>query len=412
LKKDWVFVSAEQVFMATFDNLGVRLSGYRRRIAHEYGMWVYRRSSLLKLRRYEKWIQDVRSRRPRVFLGPDLPYGGVRGHVRNIAKYSALDVQLVPDERALGGLENFSGEAHKRFMDFMPDGAPVVHSHVVPWMIRWCAEQQRNGSRWVHTYHLPYFPEHGTTGLKPDQIEINEALIHEACHADVRLSVSRWQQAYLRSEHGIETDYLPNGVDVTACDAGSEKSFRRIFNILEPFILYVGRNDPVKNPAEFIQLASALPTHQFVVIGQGLGPGVMRRDWDLETPSNVRYLGGATHGDVQDALAACAALVVTSKREGLPTLVLEAMAHGKPIVVADEAGCLEAISDGKFGFIYHLGDLDSLITQTLDALQDGKRCNHARQRVLEEYDWRVVAPRLDAIYLNSPSSQPVGPKSC
>ena len=375
-----------------------RLEGYRRRILHEHSMWRDRRIAAKDLRRYEAWIRKVRQHPPQVFVGPDLPYGGVRGHVRNIGKYSSLKVQLVPDSEALGGLDHFSCEAFERFQGFHPEGKPAVHSHVLPWMIRWCRKQQAQGCRWVHTYHLPYFPEHGKAGLKADQIQINDALIQEACHADIRLSVARWQQAYLRAEHGIETDYLPNGVDVEACDAGSEKRFRRRFKISHPFILYVGRNDPVKNPAEFIRLAMALPAQQFVVMGQNLDATVMLRDWHLSSPSNVRYVGAASHAGVQDAIAACSALVVTSKREGLPTLVLEAMAHGKPIVVPDEAGCLEAINGGDFGFVYHLGDIDSLASATRQALGDAHRRARSRSRVLEEYDWRVVISQLDAIY--------------
>jgi glycosyltransferase involved in cell wall biosynthesis len=91
-------------------------------------------------------------------------------------------------------------------------------------------------------------------------------------------------------------------------------------------------------------------------------------------------------------------LVVTSKREGMPTLVLEAMSHGKPIVVPDEAGCMEAIGDGECGFIYRLGNIPDLVEMTHAALSDRERCSRARTRVLQEYDWRVVAVRLDEIY--------------
>lgn len=375
-----------------------RLPGYRERIAHEYAIWQHHRTSRKNLDRFQRWIRALALSCPQVFLGPDLPYGGVRGHVHNIRRYSSLQVQLVPDEGALNGLENFSHEVLNHFMAFIPVGRPVVHSHVIPWMIRWCAKQQEFGSKWVHTYHNMYFPEFSRGALSTDQLEINEALIREARHADVRLSVSRWQQQYLKTAHGIETDYLPNGVDVAACDAGDEASFRRRFKLRESFALYVGRNDPVKNPTEFLLLAHALPALHFVVIGQGLDAEVMLREWGLESPSNIRYLGAVTHSGVQDALAACTALVVTSKREGLPTLVLEAMAHGKPIVVPNEAGCMEAISHAEFGFVYQLGQLDSLIMETLNAMKDVERCQRARQRVLDEYDWRVVAPRLDAIY--------------
>jgi len=381
-----------------------KLDGYRRRLRHEYSMWDHRRQQRQNLRRFETWIRKLLDTPPDVFLGPDLPYGGVRGHVRAIRGYSSLRIQLVPDAVAMDGLENFTTEIRGRFMDFEPAGRPCVHSHVIPWMIRWCRRQQERGSLWVHTYHLPYFPEHGQNGLQPDQIEINEALIHEARFADIRLSVSRWQQEYLRAEHGIETDYLPNGVDVEACDQGRAERFRRSSGLDGPFVLYVGRNDPVKNPADFVRLAKAMPEIQFAIMGQWLDSKAMLTDWGLESPENLHYLGGGTHAQVQDALAACSALVVTSKREGLPTLVMEGMAHKKPVVVPNEDGCMEAIAAGECGFIYQQGDMTDLVAKVELAMRDSSIGRRARQRVMEEYDWRVVAPKLDAIYRAGTSS--------
>jgi glycosyltransferase involved in cell wall biosynthesis len=361
-------------------------------------MWEHRRRSRRNLRYYNAWIAKLQQVPPDVFLGTDLASGGVRGHVRAIRKYSALRVQLVPDEAAMGGLDNFTAEIREHYMDFEPSGSPVVHTHVLPWMIAWGRKQQSRGLKWIHTYHAPYFPEHGKESVEPWQQDINDALIHEACHADIRLSVARWQQDYLRDVHGIETDYLPNGVDVRACDCGNPDRFRRRYRLVGPFILYVGRNDPVKNPADFVRLALAMPRLSFVMIGSGLTAATLREVWQVEAPTNLVLPGPATHAGVQDAIAACSALVVTSKREGLPTLVMEAMAQRKPVVVPDEAGCMETIGGGDFGYIYPQGDIDALAAKVDAAMNDSIIGLRARQRVLDEYDWRVVAPKLDAIY--------------
>jgi glycosyltransferase involved in cell wall biosynthesis len=82
----------------------------------------------------------------------------------------------------------------------------------------------------------------------------------------------------------------------------------------------------------------------------------------------------------------------------LPTLVLEAMAQAKPVVVSKEPGSMEAIDHGAYGYFYELGNLEDLKQKTLLAIHDSKIGKRARQRVLEEYDWRLVAKKLDAIY--------------
>jgi glycosyltransferase involved in cell wall biosynthesis len=101
---------------------------------------------------------------------------------------------------------------------------------------------------------------------------------------------------------------------------------------------------------------------------------------------------------VQDAIADASLVVVTSRREGLPTLVLEALAHRKRVVVSDDPGCAEAVSEGDLGFVYRRGDIDDLVTKTLEALASDPLNERGREKVLDEYDWRVVAPKLDAIY--------------
>lgn len=384
--------------MAMPNPLVSRLDGYRRWLQHEWSMWSFHRRSRRNSRRYEAWIRGLQQSPPSVIIGPDLPNGGVRGHLHGILNHSGLNVQLVPDEVAMGGLEHFTAAIRERFFSFEPPTSTVVHSHVLPWMIRWCRRQQDRGLRWIHTYHNMYFPEFARGALEPWQLEINEVLLHEARHADVRLSVSRWQQAYLLTEHGIVTDYLPNGVDVAACDRGRGASFRRRHKIHCPYILYVGRNDPVKNPVDFVRLAHVLPNHVLVMLGQGLDKESLRVEWEVEVPENMRVLGGTTPAMVQDALAGCAVLVVTSLREGLPTLVLEALAHRKPVIVPAEAGCVEAIGHGDFGAIYQPGEIGELAELTLAALGDPQPSDKGRQRILAEYDWRFVARQLDGIY--------------
>ncbi len=134
------------------------------------------------------------------------------------------------------------------------------------------------------------------------------------------------------------------------------------------------------------------------MIGHKLSKEIVRNEWGLEAPSNLIVHGPASHMEVQDAIAACSALVVTSKREGLPTLVLEALTQSKSVVVPEELGCMEAIGDGEFGFIYRQGDLDDLAEKTLIAIKDTQKSQAARQRVLSEYDWLAVAPKVDALY--------------
>jgi glycosyltransferase involved in cell wall biosynthesis len=124
----------------------------------------------------------------------------------------------------------------------------------------------------------------------------------------------------------------------------------------------------------------------------------VRRDYSLDAPGNLLLLQQMPHLSVLDAIAACAALVVTSFREGLPTLVLEAMALQRQIVIPDEAGCLDATDGNANAVVYRQGDMEDLGQQLDSAIHNPQPRDNARRRVLAEFDWRVVARKLDHVY--------------
>ncbi|HRD03187.1 MAG TPA: glycosyltransferase family 4 protein [Verrucomicrobiota bacterium] len=374
--------------------------GIRYRAGEAWSHWKLAATRRRKHRMFDAWLAELRAHPPDVLIGANFDkQGGVGNHIQSIRRYSSLRVEPAPSDKLMASLRihDFQSELRQSFLEFAPRGIRVLHSHVFPWFIEWCRKHQESGVRWVHTYHNMYFPEFGKQGLEPWQKEMNHVLVNDARHADVRISVSRWQSAFLEKEYGIPTIYLPNGVDVSLSDRADANRFIRKTG-LSRFVLYAGRNDPVKNPADFVRLALCLPQHAFVMIGHDLTLEILRTEWEVGAPKNLYLYGSASRGEVQDALAACSILVVTSKREGLPTLVLEAMTHRKAVVVPDDAGCMEAVGQGKFGFIYRQGDLDDLAAKTLSALADTNLGPRARERVLAEYDWRVVAPKLDALY--------------
>jgi glycosyltransferase involved in cell wall biosynthesis len=381
-----------------------KLDGYRRRIVYEWNQHRQRVAARKREKIFDAWLSRLATDPPDVLLGANFAaYGGVRHHLQAIQRYSTVSTGLAPPEQVMASLatHHVVHDFRDKFWRFPAKGIKVVHSHVFPWYIEWCQEQQARGKRWVHTYHLNYYPEHANDGLEPWQEEINQALLNVACHADVCLAVSKWQVEELRSKHGITAHYLPNGVDVSKCDSADASRFVKKTG-LSDFILYVGRNDSVKNPADFARLAARLPEFMFVMIGGGLSGDVLRTGWNIEVPNNLRVFGSMPHAEVLDAIAACSVLVVTSKREGLPTLVMEGMALEKPVVVPNEAGCMEVIGHGEAGLIYEQGNIEDLTAKSLSALQSPETGEIARQRVLREYDWRTVISKLDAIYRAEP----------
>ena len=80
--------------------------------------------------------------------------------------------------------------------------------------------------------------------------------------------------------------------------------------------------------------------------------------------------------------------------------MMEAMALQRPVVGGDCYGMREVIDNEQHGFLYEAGNVDDLIMKTREAVTDSgcHKGASARQRILENYDWRVVMPKLDELY--------------
>ena len=361
-----------------------------------------RREWKQKLRKADLWIKGLAKSPPEVLVGANfVDLGGTRMHMHSIQKYSSLRIGLAPDESVMQSISpaEFTQNFNTQFQGVDTSRFRAVHSHVFPFFIDWCRQaRKRHNTRWIHTHHNWYYPEFGRNGIEPWQEQFNQSFLIAAAEADVCLCVSRGQQRFLNQQFGLRTHYLPNGVDVAACRLGNAERWRQSTGIRPGFVLFVGRNDPVKDPEFFVRLAARCPERRFVIAGQGISVDVIEREWKLPISENLHVLGQLKHADVQDAIAACDVLVLCSRREGLPTLVLEGLVHGKPVVVPTEQGCLEAVNDGECGFIYEIGNLDDCC-QVLDrALGDKTISAHGQKYACDHYAWPEILRKLDGIY--------------
>jgi glycosyltransferase involved in cell wall biosynthesis len=168
---------------------------------------------------------------------------------------------------------------------------------------------------------------------------------------------------------------IPNGIDV--------EQFRRSDSVraelraewkIPPHVALiglVGRIDPMKDHANFLraaaQIARAHPAARFVCVGPGTGS---YRD-DMLALTDALHLGGrltwaGERTDMSRVYNALDLLVSSSRTEGLPNVVAEAMATGVPCVVTDVGDSARIV--GKHGWVCRPGDSDALARAMAAAL--------------------------------------------
>lgn len=93
--------------------------------------------------------------------------------------------------------------------------------------------------------------------------------------------------------------------------------------------------------------------------------------------------------------------MLTSLHEGLPMVIPEAMAAGKPVVATAVDGVPEAVSDGKTGFLREVGDVATLAEAVNQVLSDpglARKMGMEARKQAEEWDITVMVRRLEALY--------------
>jgi glycosyltransferase involved in cell wall biosynthesis len=142
----------------------------------------------------------------------------------------------------------------------------------------------------------------------------------------------------------------------------------------------IARLAPQKDHTTFLRAArrivTALPKTRFVVVGDHSGdPGAARQfealqqlTDELGIASSVTFTG--FRSDVPRLLAAMDVVVLATHFEGFGLSLLEAMAHGRPVVATAVGGIPELVVDNETGLLHRPGDDEHLATQVLSLLCD------------------------------------------
>jgi colanic acid/amylovoran biosynthesis glycosyltransferase len=150
---------------------------------------------------------------------------------------------------------------------------------------------------------------------------------------------------------------------------------------------------------------------ELVLAGDGeLRPEVEARIASLGLRSSVYVTGWISSERVRAELLAARALVLASFAEGLPVVVMEAMALGRPVITTCVAGIPELVRPGENGWLVPAGDVAALadamaacLASPADSL--AHMGTAARQRVLERHDIDHEAAKLAALF-GKPAARP------
>ena len=166
-------------------------------------------------------------------------------------------------------------------------------------------------------------------------------------------------------------------------------------------LLFVGRLAPVKGLRVLFEavelLAPDMPNLRLILVGDG--PDRAR----LEAAANplgdqVQFLGYKSQAEVAGLMKAADIFVLPSFAEGVPVVLMEALASHLAVIATRVAGVSELVEDGTSGLVVPPGHVEALMEAICMLAADPDRratmaaAGHAK--VLEDFDIRIEAARL------------------
>lgn len=201
---------------------------------------------------------------------------------------------------------------------------------------------------------------------------------------------------------------IPNGVDAARFAPAPVAGGARERNGHDPVIGCVGCLAPRKDHRTLLDALSALDRQgrrfQAVLVGDGPErPALEARARALGLSDRVRFTG--ERDDVAALLPTFDVFVLSSREEGIPNALLEAMAAGRPVVATAVGGTPEVVHAGETGWLVPAGAPDALAAALDEALvrpeEAARRGVAARQAVLATMDLDTMARRHERFYLEA-----------
>jgi glycosyltransferase involved in cell wall biosynthesis len=258
---------------------------------------------------------------------------------------------------------------YKLFQREQPD---IVHTHTAKagtvgrmagLLYRWLTPGARS-CRFVHTYHGHIF--HSYYGRLKTQLFLTIEKILARLATDRIVVVSEQQRREIHEEFGVgradQFAVIPLGVDINVFARWRERglSFRQEVGAEDDDVLIgiVGRLTEIKNHRLFLEAAAILKERfasdlagsrvRFVVIGDG----ALRSDLEVQASSlglTADTIFAGSRRDLEVFYPALDIVALTSRNEGTPLTLIEAMGNARTVIATAVGGVIDLLGDPSEG---------------------------------------------------------------
>jgi glycosyltransferase involved in cell wall biosynthesis len=226
------------------------------------------------------------------------------------------------------------------------------------------------------------------------------------------IAVSKALKDRLVTKRGISAEKISviyNGVELDQYDpklcSPEEARFSLGIKDNYPIVGTIGRLVYQKGLPYFLEAAARVYFHnkevRFVIIGQGSEEASLKNLADSLGITHACTFAGQRF-DIDRLLSAFDIFVLPSLLEGLPRVVIEAMAMARPIVATDIDGVREQITNNQTGLLVKPANPELLARAIMAILDDEQKANRlarkAQQHAKENFDLRMTINKIETLY--------------
>ncbi|MCK8824333.1 glycosyltransferase family 4 protein [Fuchsiella alkaliacetigena] len=336
-----------------------------------------------------------------------------KGYKEEFMKDYNLDTKFISMNREINLVDDLKSIV-KMYGLLKKEDYDIVHTHTAKaGIIGRIAAKLAGIPIVLHTAHgLPFFE--GQSKLKYHMYRLFEKIGSWFCDAigSQNQDDIKKIKAYAPNK---KVYYEGNGVDLPKLDKKlkeiSEEDLNKIreqWNIGEDtkIILKAARFEPVKNHQFLLKgLKKLINEYNNDFLCLLAGKGHLKEEIkelinDYGLNNNVKIIGYQTN--IFHYIKLADLVVLTSKKEGVPRIIMESMAFSKPVIATDVLGTRDVVEHDKTGYLVSLGDVKNLanyLNKLLINKKLRKRFGEASRQVIEKgFTEQIVVDRLDEIY--------------
>ncbi|TRZ89619.1 MAG: glycosyltransferase [Methanosarcinales archaeon] len=212
------------------------------------------------------------------------------------------------------------------------------------------------------------------------------------------------------ADYGITPDQIttiPNGVNPRDYQQGDVTRFRRQAGLgTAPYILFVGRLNPIKGPdlllQAFCRIAPIHRDYHLVFAGPdgGMEASLKSDVRGMGLRERVHFIGYAGGDDKAAAYHGASFVAIPSRQEAMSIVALEAGICGKPVLMTDQCGfpAVGQVDGGRIVAATGYGVEEGLLDMMQDANRIREMGERLRRYVVKHYSWDVIAQRYLALF--------------